>query len=221
MPLALVMIAQAAAIQSALSAPVPQTFAGNWIRTDDYPQEALKRRMVGAVGTAITVDPDGRIIRCEIEKPSGSALLDTATCDLLSRQAKYSGGRDAVGQASYGVDRGTVRWLLPGEPASLSRSIQMGVQLEKMPKGLADPAFVRADVAVDAGGRVDACRIPELNTKNNPTPADIVQATRILGKHACALAVRDLTIQAARDDSGKAVASSQNIMVGFTARRQP
>lgn len=204
-----------------VSAPAPQTPSSSWITTADYPRDALRNSTAGAASASITVAPDGKIIRCEIEKSSGSASLDIATCDLLVRRGSYAGARDGSGQASYGVDRGTVRWVLPGQTLPSSRSIQMSVQIEKMPKGLSDPAFVRIDAFVDAAGKLTACNMGRQDNKYDPMPIDIARASRALSDSACSVATKELTAIPAKDANGNLVGSVQSIMVGFTTNLKP
>jgi periplasmic protein TonB len=74
---------------------------------DDYPPAAGGRR--GSVGVILTVDPQGRVTGCEVTRSSGSAALDTATCNLLRRRERFtpaidSNGSPAIGRVPVQID---------------------------------------------------------------------------------------------------------------------
>ena len=90
------------------SANLPALFTA-----DDYPQAALRRNEQGTVAFKLFIDRRGRVERCDIEKSSGSAALDQATCTILQRRARFKPARGADDQRVTDVTAGRIRWQLP------------------------------------------------------------------------------------------------------------
>jgi len=82
---------------------------------DDYPAAA---QAAGAEGTAqaeLTVGPDGRVVGCNLIKSTGNNSLDSATCNILRRRAKFTPARDSNGQATTDtVTTPPIVWRLEG-----------------------------------------------------------------------------------------------------------
>jgi protein TonB len=87
----------------------------NLFSADDYPAAAQQKGEEGTVQAALAVDAGGRVTTCTILRSSGSASLDSATCGLLQRRARFIPARDASGTAV--PDRVTtppIVWRLEG-----------------------------------------------------------------------------------------------------------
>ena len=93
--------------------PRPLGRPGEWVTEADYPTNAIRLDHAGTVGFTLTVSAAGRVSGCEITRSSGFADLDTATCALLQRRARFEPARDAEGKATTGVYANAVRWQLP------------------------------------------------------------------------------------------------------------
>jgi protein TonB len=82
---------------------------------DDYPASA---QAAGAEGTAqaqLTIGPDGRVVGCNLTRSTGNGALDSATCNILRRRAKFSPARDSNGQpTSDTVSTPPIVWRLEG-----------------------------------------------------------------------------------------------------------
>jgi len=82
---------------------------------DDYPAAA---QAAGAEGTAqaeLTIGPDGRVIGCNLTRSTGNSSLDSATCNILRRRAKFTPARDSNGQATTDtVTTPPIVWRLEG-----------------------------------------------------------------------------------------------------------
>jgi len=66
----------------------------------DYPASA---QAAGAQGTAqaqLTIGPDGRVVGCSLVRSTGNGALDTATCNILRRRAKFTPAHDTTGAAT-------------------------------------------------------------------------------------------------------------------------
>jgi protein TonB len=82
---------------------------------DDYPAAA---QAAGAEGTAqaqLTIGPDGRVVGCNLTKSTGNSALDSATCNILRRRAKFTPARDSSGNATTDtVSTPPIVWRLEG-----------------------------------------------------------------------------------------------------------
>lgn len=69
------------------------------IRNSDYPDAAGDAGVEGSVLVLIYVGADGGVDDCRVERSSGNAELDWATCRLVRRRFSYAPARDAQGRA--------------------------------------------------------------------------------------------------------------------------
>lgn len=72
----------------------PMAEPSTWVVKDDYPAAAKRAGQEGLVGFTLVVGPEGRAIGCTVSESSGSAILDTATCTLLMRRARFASATD-------------------------------------------------------------------------------------------------------------------------------
>jgi len=92
------------------------------ITADDYPAQALDRNEQGNVGVLIRVDPAGAVSYCLIEKSSGSAILDSRTCEVIRLRAKFKPPHDRRGVPVASETHDTITWRIsndipqPSEP---------------------------------------------------------------------------------------------------------
>lgn len=85
----------------------------NWVSTNDYPAPDLRAGNQGSTGFELTVGTDGRVAACQVTRPSGFPGLDKATCDALSRRARFTPASDASGAKVTGRYASTIRWVIP------------------------------------------------------------------------------------------------------------
>ena len=83
--------------------------------TDDYPASSLRNNEQGTTGVRITVGTDGRVADCQVTQSSGSSALDSATCSIIRRRAKYTPAKNDDGSAAMGSDAVRIRWVVPAE----------------------------------------------------------------------------------------------------------
>lgn len=81
--------------------------------SDDYPAAAVQAGEEGAVAFRLTVGKDGRVAACAIVASSGSAALDSTTCQLLSLRARFRAARNSEGQPTEDAVYGRIVWRLP------------------------------------------------------------------------------------------------------------
>ncbi|HEU0310619.1 MAG TPA: TonB family protein [Sphingomicrobium sp.] len=76
----------------------PAQWISGGLQDSDYPRQALKDRLQGRVSVGFTVMADGRIRNCNITASSGSQLLDSTTCRLLTERLRFRPARDRAGR---------------------------------------------------------------------------------------------------------------------------
>lgn len=91
----------------------PQGNPGQWVTTNDYPTDAIRRGEAGTTTFRLTVGPDGRVRDCTVTKSSGSASLDAAACSKMSQRARFRPATDGDGDAVAGSWTNSVKWVLP------------------------------------------------------------------------------------------------------------
>jgi TonB family protein len=89
----------------------PPRQIGGAVSSDDYPASALRAGAEGEVGAIINVGVNGRVEACTIERSSGNAALDAATCSLIQRRFRYEPATQD-GQPVAAVVRRNVYWGL-------------------------------------------------------------------------------------------------------------
>lgn len=83
--------------------------------TDDYPASSLRNNEQGTTAVRITVGTDGRVADCQVTQSSGSSALDSATCSIIRRRAKYTPAKNDDGSAAMGSDSVRIKWVVPAE----------------------------------------------------------------------------------------------------------
>jgi protein TonB len=82
---------------------------------DDYPASAQAAGAEGTARATLTISPDGRVANCTITQSTGNSALDSATCNILRRRAKFTPARDSNGNpTSDTVETPPIRWQLEG-----------------------------------------------------------------------------------------------------------
>ena len=83
---------------------------------DDYPASAQAAGAEGTARASLTIGTDGRVVSCNITQSTGNGALDSATCNILKRRAKFVPARDSNGNAtSDTVSTPSIVWRLEGE----------------------------------------------------------------------------------------------------------
>jgi protein TonB len=63
----------------------------------DYPASAQSAGAEGTAQASLTIGADGRVTGCTITRSTGNSALDSATCNVLRRRAKFTPARDSNG----------------------------------------------------------------------------------------------------------------------------
>jgi periplasmic protein TonB len=82
---------------------------------DDYPAAAQSAGAEGTAQATLTIGPDGRVVGCNLTRSTGNSSLDSATCSILRRRAKFTPARDSNGQATTDtITTPPIVWRLEG-----------------------------------------------------------------------------------------------------------
>ena len=82
---------------------------------DDYPASAQASGAEGTAQATLTIGPDGRVTGCNLIRSTGNGALDSATCNILRRRAKFVPARDSNGNAtSDTITTPPITWRLEG-----------------------------------------------------------------------------------------------------------
>jgi len=87
--------------------------SGNWVRQEDYPSRAISSGLEGLTRVRLTVGTNGRVADCAVTTSSGHDILDAASCEWLTKRARFDPATDTSGQAAAGTFNTSVRWQLP------------------------------------------------------------------------------------------------------------
>src|SRR4051812_42060177 len=98
---------------NAASAPPPGHPKAIFSR-DDYPLEAMRNHWEGTAIADLTIDLRGDVSGCRIVQSTGHKVLDDATCDLITRRAKFKPSTDSDGKPVESTYRSPpISWRLP------------------------------------------------------------------------------------------------------------
>lgn len=93
--------------------PEPKTPFASWLKSDDYPMEALRNGWEGTSAVRFTIDMHGRAVRCHAVKSSGHSILDEAACRAIMDRARYAPARDGSGRRMEVIANRRVTWRIP------------------------------------------------------------------------------------------------------------
>lgn len=207
------------ALANVLSLPVPAQPRVPDVRAlfsaDDWPAFLHDSR---TVYTRTTVRPDGSIQGCVVEAKSGEPKLDTYTCELILKRAKFLPAKWSDGTEVYGVIRVPVSWTttnsIPTDANRLRTVVpDMDFAVNKLPDGAPSLVGLELEVAADEQGRVVTCEARTPFTKSHLREYPNLTAL------ACQKASTELTMVPPIDDAGKPVRSIQNVTVHFSKSR--
>jgi len=82
---------------------------------DDYPAAAQAAEAQGTAQATLTISPSGQVVGCSLTRSTGNSALDSATCNILRRRAKFTPARDSNGNATVDtVTTPPIVWRLEG-----------------------------------------------------------------------------------------------------------
>jgi periplasmic protein TonB len=86
---------------------------GSWATANDYPSRDLREGNQGVTRFSLAIGTDGRVQGCTVTASSGFPGLDKATCDNVSRRARFEPATDSSGNRVPGSYTGSIRWQIP------------------------------------------------------------------------------------------------------------
>lgn len=92
--------------------PRPLTPPQSWFTDDDYPALALMASHAGLTRAELVIDAGGRVIGCGVAGSSGHWSLDSRSCAVFRRRARFRPAEDARGCPVPSVWRQRVRWVI-------------------------------------------------------------------------------------------------------------
>jgi periplasmic protein TonB len=91
----------------------PRGNPAGWVTENDYPTIAIRGEQQGRTSFRLSLDAAGKVTNCTVTTSSGWPLLDAATCEKLTRRARFDAAVDNTGVKVAGSYTGTVNWRLP------------------------------------------------------------------------------------------------------------
>jgi protein TonB len=91
----------------------PKGNPGNWANSNDYPSRALREEKEGITRFTVQIGSDGRVTSCSVTGSSGTPELDSTTCSLIQRRARFNPAINSDGQPTSDTWSSSVRWQIP------------------------------------------------------------------------------------------------------------
>ena len=92
---------------------VPRNNPGAWVTDSDYKSRWIREGLYGKASFKLDIGADGKVESCSITRSTGHPDLDAATCELVTRRAKFKPATDGSGAASRGTYSNSVSWQIP------------------------------------------------------------------------------------------------------------
>lgn len=86
---------------------------GRWVTNDDYRPRWIRESLTGRASFTLSIDASGKVTGCAITRSTGHTVLDKATCNLVSKRARFDAARDGNGKPVSGSYSGTITWNIP------------------------------------------------------------------------------------------------------------
>ena len=96
-------------------APQPRHDLRALVTPDDYPASALAKREEGRVGFTLDVGANGRATGCTVSRSSGSSALDSVTCMIMTRRARFTPAVDSNGMPRSARVEAELVWSIPSD----------------------------------------------------------------------------------------------------------
>lgn len=93
----------------------PKGNPAEWVSQDDYPPASIRAEEEGTSAIAWTINAQGRVENCRTTSSSGSAALDRAACQAITRRGRYSPALDQSGNPIATTQSRRVVWRLPAD----------------------------------------------------------------------------------------------------------
>lgn len=189
-----------------------------WVSPYDYPVRALSEERSGETGVSLRVSEEGKLLSCEISSSSGSQDLDSKTCALITRRARFEPARGGDGRALPSIYRNKISWWTGnGRPPPTVPMADVVLSVEKLAAALERPARLDVAFLVAPDGSLSDCTPgpPEAAAKPRSKQGKAQRAAvELLGAAACPHAAA-VKLPPFVNDAGQAVPSIQVVNVIF------
>jgi TonB family protein len=131
-----------------------------WATYADYPAEAFRGGDEGTTAIRLLVDPQGRVEKCYIILSSGSKSLDSASCQLPTRRARFRPATNVQGELIYATYDTTINWamLSPNGKYQKTSVAETVLTINKLPAGFDYGQIVRIEMLISDNGAVLGCK---------------------------------------------------------------
>lgn len=92
---------------------VPRGNPGKWVTDADYRTRWINEGLSGSARFTLAIDARGAVTDCSVTRSTGHAVLDAATCQLVTRRARFEPARDSAGKPVAGSYSGSINWKIP------------------------------------------------------------------------------------------------------------
>ncbi|UVI40536.1 energy transducer TonB [Qipengyuania spongiae] len=91
----------------------PRNDPAGWVTTGDYRSSWINRDLTGTARFRLEISAEGRVTGCTITGSTGHSELDQATCNLVTRRARFQPARGSSGEPVASTYSNAVRWVVP------------------------------------------------------------------------------------------------------------
>ena len=91
----------------------PKNNPGRWVVDNDYRPSWLRQGLSGNASFTLAIDAAGKVAGCTITRSTGHSTLDAATCELVTKRARFDAARDGTGKPVAGDFSGSITWNIP------------------------------------------------------------------------------------------------------------
>lgn len=91
----------------------PRGNPGRWVTNDDYRPRWIRENLSGNARFTLAIDATGKVTGCTVTRSTGHGALDAATCDLVTKRARFDAARDSSGKPVAGSYAGSITWQIP------------------------------------------------------------------------------------------------------------
>lgn len=176
--------------------------AATWFEDTNWQQLIPGKKGFGLELFRVTVKPDGKPQDCKVEVTGGTPELDKLTCQQVMSRGEFKPARWADGTPAYAIYRNNVLWA--DAPAfDYQRPIDIRIEINHLPRGMHPPVSFSVDFAVSPDGKISTCQTADRS----------IDAA--LAAIACQQVTQSYPAIPVQDETGKPVASIQNVTVEF------
>jgi hypothetical protein len=205
------------AAPAVFSAPVPAMNYDWFSSVYDFPKNGMKPNELVSVQVDVTVNRRGQIQSCTGHVHSGIPEMGPYVCSRLKQRGVFDPARDPEKRRMYGVYRTfVIIWnnVRPGgNPPKNYRSTDFDIVIPAGAKMKLKSVVIQ--FAVDEQGNASSCSLVPALGYGLYREKQVVDPSIVAS--ACAALPTKMRIQPAKDETGKAVPSVQNAIIGLNS----